>query len=178
MVCTARPHLLVIVAIALVCPPLTAAQAWAQSSPAPAPRASTSPSQVISGNPFGLVIDLVNAEYERRTGRAVTVGASASRGAWGSSTGRAFVNADIFVRVYPGGQVFTGRSFGIKAGMTQLPGADRSYFGIGVDANQTWMLSPHFAFSTGFGLKRLIGVDAMDGPPIIPTLRINVGVGF
>jgi hypothetical protein len=48
----------------------------------------------------------------------------------------------------------------------------------GVDVNQTWMLSPHFAFSTGFGLKRLIGVDAMEGPRIIPTLRINVRVGF
>lgn len=176
MIRIACPHLLV--AVAAFCPTLAAAQGWAQSSPAPAPPASASPSQVISGNPFGLVIDLVNAEYERRAGRAVTVGAGASRGSWGASTGRPYVNGDIFVRYYPGGQVFGGRSFGVKAGMTQFPGSGGTYFGVGVDVNQTWMLNPHFAFSTGFGLKRLFGIDAMEGPTVIPTLRINVGVGF
>ena len=62
--------------------------------------------------------------------------------------------------------------------MTQFPGSGRICFGVGVDVNQTWMLNPHFAFSTGFGLKRLIGMDTMEGARIIPTLRINVGVGF
>lgn len=175
MVRIACLHMLV--AVAVFCPTL-AAQGWAQSLPVPAPPASASPSQVISGNPFGLVIDLVNAEYERRAGHGVTVGVGASRGNWGALTGRPYVNGDISVRYYPGGRVFDGRSFGVKAGMTQFPGSGRTYFGVGVDANQTWMLSPHFAFSTGFGLKRLIGMDAMEGPRIIPTLRINVGVGF
>lgn len=164
-----------IVAVTVLCPTL-ATRGWAQSllvQPA-----ATSPSQVISGNPFGFVIDLVNGEYERRAGRAVTVGAGASRGNWDAPTGRPYVNGDLFVRYYPGGQVFKGRSFGVKAGMTQFPGGDRTYLGIGVDANQTWMLNPHFAFSTGFGLKRLIGTDRMDGPRIIPTVRINVGVAF
>jgi len=177
MVRTACPHMIVAVAVVVLCPML-AAPGWPQSLPSPAPPASTSPSQVISGNPFGLVIDLVNAEYERRAGRTVTVGAGASRGSWGAPTGRAYVNGDIFVRYYPGGQVFAGRSFGIKAGMTQFPGSGRAYLGVGVDVNQTWMLNPHFAFSTGFGLKRLFGIAAMEGPRIIPTLRINVGVGF
>jgi hypothetical protein len=176
MVRSACPHLLV--AVAVFCSALAATQGWAQSVPAAVVPVSTSPSQVISGNPFGLVIDLVNAEYERRAGRGVGVGAGASRGSWGASTGRPYVNGDIFVRYYPGGRVFAGRSFGVKAGLTQFPGSGRAYFGVGVDANQTWMLSSHFAFSTGFGLKRLIGMDAMEGPRIIPTLRINVGVGF
>jgi hypothetical protein len=177
MVRTACPHLVVAVVVAVFCPTL-AARGWAQSLPAPAPPAFTSPSQVISGNPFGLLIDLVNAEYERRAGRAVTVGAGASRADWGAPTGRPYVNGDIFGRYYPGGQVFAGRSFGVKAGMTQVPGSGRICFGVGVDVNQTWMLNPHFAFSTGFGLKRLIGMDTMEGARIIPTLRINVGVGF
>lgn len=176
MVCTACPHLLVIVA--LLCPTLAAAQGWSRSVPAPAAAAATTPSQVISSNPFGLVLDLVNVEYERRADREVTAGVSASRGNWGAATGRPYVNSDIFVRYYPGGRVFSGRSFGVKAGITQLPGSARTHLGVGVDVNQTWMLTSHFAFSTGFGLKRLIGVGVADGPRVIPTLRINVGVGF
>lgn len=175
MVRTACQHLLV--AAALLCPAF-AAPGWAQSLPSPVPSASASPSQVISGNPFGFAIDLVNAEYERRAGDALTVGAGASRGDWGAPSGRAYLNGDIFVRYYPGGQVFGGRSFGVKAGVTRFPGTTRAYFGVGVDANQTWMLNRHFAFSTGFGLKRLVGMGPNEGPPIIPTLRLNVGIGF
>jgi opacity protein-like surface antigen len=177
MVRVARLHLLVAILAAAFCPTV-AARAWAQPVPVLAPPAPTSPSHVISGNPFGLAIDLVNAEYERRAGHAVTVGIGGSGGGWAVTTGRPYVNADVFVRYYPGGQVFAGRSFGVKVGMTQLPGTGGRYFGVGVDANQTWMLSPHFAFSTGFGLKRLIGIEAMEGPRVIPTLRINIGVGF
>jgi hypothetical protein len=161
----------------LACSPAIAAAQGLAAQPAPAAPAPSGPTQVIFGNPFGYVFDLVNAEYERRAGRAITVGAGASRGNWGSS-GRPFVNGDVFVRYFPAGQAFDGRSFGVKAGMTQFPGSGGTHFGLGVDANQTWMLNPHFAFSTGFGLKRLIGVDAMEGPRVIPTLRINVGVGF
>jgi hypothetical protein len=175
MVRTVSPRLLVVVA--LFCPTL-AAQAWSQSLPAPAPPVLTSPSQVISSNAFGLVIDLVNGEYERRVDRAVTVGVGASRGHASAQTGRAYRNGDVFVRYYPGGRVFEGRSFGLKAGMTHLPWRGRTCFGIGVDANQTWMLNRRFAFSTGVGLKRLIGIGETDGPTFIPTLRINVGVGF
>lgn len=175
MVRTACQSLLV--AVVVLCPAL-ATPGWTQPMPAAALSASTSPSQVISGNPFGFVIDLVNGEYERRAGNTVSVGAGASRGNWGAPSGRDYVNGDIFVRYYPGGRVFEGRSFGIKAGMTRFPGSGRLHLGVGVDANQTWMLGPHFALSTGFGLKRLIGMDAHEGPRIIPTLRFNVGVAF
>jgi hypothetical protein len=164
-------------AVVALCPSLAAAQGRTgpsgPSAPAPAP---TSPRQVISGNPFGLLLDLVNAEYEVRAAPAVTVGAGASRANWGMGNGESYVNGDVFVRYFPGGQVFSGRSFGVKAGMTRLPSSG-TYFGVGFDANQTWMLNRHFAFSTGLGLKRLIGADDY-GPRIIPTLRVNVGVGF
>ncbi|BCS32066.1 hypothetical protein TBR22_A12710 [Luteitalea sp. TBR-22] len=177
MVRSVCQSLLVLVTVAVFSPTL-AAPAWAQSLPAPDPPVFTSPSQVISGNPFGFLVNLVNAEYERRAGPGVTVGVGGSRGDWGAMNGRAYVNGDVFVRYYPGGQAFKGRSFGVKAGMTQFPGDGGSYFGIGVDANQTWMLNPHFAFSTGFGLKRLIGMERNEGPLFIPTLRINLGIGF
>jgi hypothetical protein len=54
-----------------------------------------------------------------------------------------------------------------------------SYFGLGFDANQSWMLNTHFFFGTGVGLKRLFGTDddAFD-LKYIPTLRLNIGVAF
>lgn len=164
--------------VIVLCCPAIVTPASAQSTLAPSAPALASPAQVISSNPFGLLIDLVNVEYERGAAEALTVGVGASRAGWGAPSGRAYVNGDVFVRLYPGGRVFEGRSFGIKAGMTRFPGTGRIHFGVGVDANQTWMLSRHVAFSTGFGLKRLSGTEATGGPRLIPTLRFNVGVGF
>ena len=170
-----RPFLLF--AVVALCPSSAAAQGRAAQSAPPSTAAPATPTQVISANPFGLLLDWANAEYEVRGGKAVTFGAGASRATWGMDSGESYVNGDVFVRYFPAGQVFTGRSFGVKAGMTRVPHSG-TYFGFGVDANQTWMLNRHFAFGTGFGLKRLIGVDWMDGPRYIPTFRINVGVGF
>src|SRR5262245_60803482 len=118
-------------------PALAAAQSWA-AQPGTAAPTPAGPTQVISGNPFGLVLDLLNAEYERRAGTAVTVGAGASRYMRDRQFGGGdYVNGDVFVRYFPGGQVFEGRSFGVKAGMTRFPGSGGTYFGVGVDANQT-----------------------------------------
>ncbi len=135
------------------------------------------PRQVISTNPIGLVINLVNAEYEVRTSDHLTVGAGASRLAWGSGYTRdnPYLNSDVFVRYYPGGTAFNGASYGLKVGYTDLPG-DGAYMGIGFDANYTTMWNPHFYSSGGLGFKRLLASSG--GPRVIPTLRWNLGVAF
>ena len=62
--------------------------------------------------------------------------------------------------------------------MTQIPG-ERARFGIGFDANRSWLLNDHFYFGSGFGLKRLFDTDSQTFPVrYIPTLRLNVGVAF
>jgi hypothetical protein len=69
-----------------------------------------------------------------------------------------YVNGDVFVRYYPGGKAFLG---------------------VGFDAHQSWMLNDHFYLGLGGGLKRLPGADErMFALKFIPTLRMNLGVGF
>ena len=165
---------------------LASMPALAQPGPTPAGApTATGPVRVASANPFGLLLELFNTEYERRVGNTVTVGVGGSTAtvetydSWGSAPrDRRYINGDLFVRYYPGGRTFEGRSFGVKAGLTQIPG-ERARFGIGFDANRSWLLNDHFYFGSGFGLKRLFDTDSQTFPVrYIPTLRLNVGVAF
>lgn len=181
---------LVVVAFAVLLPSSTPAAA--QTSPPASPplspdSGSIGPAQVMSANPFGLLFELFNTEYERRATKALTVGIGGSTatidtydydGRDGVVREERYVNGDIFFRYYPAGRAFAGRSFGVKVGLTRIPDQG-SFFGVGFDANQSWLLNDHFYFGSGFGLKRLIGTDeeAFD-LKYIPTLRINVGVAF
>lgn len=139
------------------------------------------PHQVLSGNPIGYLIDLYNAEYEMRASRFVTFGAGASRLAWGPDgfdRRQTYINGDVFLRYYPGGEAFNGVAFGVKAGYTQLPGSGE-FVGIGFDANHSVMLNRHFYMGTGVGLKRLLrSPDEVFAIRYIPTLRLNLGIGF
>lgn len=175
---------LVLVLVTLV---LTPRAARAQNWPAPpAPPVSPvgaddMPHQVISGNPIGYIVDLFNAEYEARASRFVTFGAGASRLGWGPdgfNRNEPYLNGDVFLRYYPGGEAFNGLAFGVKAGYTQLPG-DGEFLGVGFDANHSVMLNRHFYLGTGLGLKRLLrNPDGLFAVRYIPTFRFNLGVGF
>lgn len=141
--------------------------------------------QVISANPFGILLELFNAEYER------VVGPSSTAGIGGSFYGlddEDYLNADVFWRYYPQGRPLQGWAFGVKVGLTRadvyvdFEEETRSYFGIGFDANHSWLLgrNDNFYVGVGFGLKRLLGTssDEID-LSVIPTLRIiNVGFAF
>ena len=132
------------------------------------------PEQVVSANPFGLLAEFFNAEYERRVSSSTTAGAG---GSMLHAAGDDYVNADVFVRYYPGGSALQGVTVGLKAGVTQVD--SRKFFGIGFDLNQSWLMgtSQKFYIGWGFGLKRLVGAD--DYYQFIPTFRlVNVGVAF
>lgn len=176
---------------------LSAAPAQAQFVPAlpvpaplPAPGDATGagPGQVLSANPFGLLIDWFNSEYEIRATDSITFGAGASTrhttvydydaATYQSRERRErYINGDAFVRYYPKGRVFNGWSFGVKSGFTHIP-TQGSYFGVGVDTNQSWMMNDHFYMGYGFGLKRLIGANDHFDLKYVPTFRMNVGLGF
>ncbi|MEZ5291689.1 MAG: hypothetical protein R2745_11430 [Vicinamibacterales bacterium] len=173
----------------------------AAQTPLPVPPpGSADPGQVLSANPFGLLIDFFNSEYEIRASDAITVGAGASTRAYTAydydysaptapgtfpsgvpartERQKRYTNGDVFLRYYPGGRAFHGYSFGVKAGVTRLPNQG-DYLGVGFDINHSRMLNRHAYLGSGFGLKRLIGADARAFDiTYIPTLRINVGVGF
>lgn len=138
----------------------------------------TAHQQVISANPFGLLLEFFNAEYERVVGQTTTAGVG---GSYFATEGDDYLNADVFWRYYPQGRPLDGWAFGAKAGVTQVD--SNSYAGFGFDVNRSWLLgaNDNFYVGVGFGLKRLLGVsgDADFDLRFIPTIRIvNVGFAF
>ncbi len=138
----------------------------------------TTPRQVISANPFGLLLELFNAEYERIVTPSSTAGFGGSTISDGDDR---YLNMDVFWRFYPSGTPLDGWAFGAKAGLTSTT-SDGSFFGFGFDANRSWLLgaNDNFYVGIGFGLKRLVGTtDDGDMLRFIPTIRIvNIGYAF
>ena len=165
------------------------------------------PRNVISANPFGLLFELFNAEYERVISRTSTIGFGGSTiknetdgeppiigtdqyGSpiydWADETPvetQQYVNFDVFWRFYPGSNrtrtynAPVGWAFGAKMGITAVDGG--TYFGYGFDLNRSFVLGPddNFYVGLGFGLKRLIGAPQDELFEFIPTIRI-ANVGF
>ena len=111
-----------------------------------APAAAQARAQVVSANPFGLLLELFNAEYERAVSSSVTAGSGGSFGSnedengFGETEESGYFNGDVFVRFYPSGRPFTGWNFGLKVGVTQQDGwasdDETTNFGYGFDANR------------------------------------------
>ena len=145
------------------------------------------PRNVISANPFGLLLEVFNAEYERVISPTSTIGFGGSSIKWDNDReGQRYVNLDVFWRFYPGSdrtRIYTapvGWAFGAKIGTTTVNSA--TYFGYGFDLNRSFVLGPddNFYVGLGFGLKRLVGAPQDElGLSLIPTIRIaNVGFIF
>lgn len=163
---------------------------------ASAQEASPPHMQVVSANPFGLLLEFFNAEYERKLGSTTSAGIGGSfysdseDDVFGAPRDFRYLNADGFFRYYPQGRVFDGWSFGVKAGITSVR-EDRefsttrdagTFFGFGFDVNRSWLLgaNDNFYVGVGFGLKRLLGTsDEVFGLEYVPTIRIvNIGFAF
>ena len=157
------------------------------------------PRNVISANPFLILVDRFNAEYERVISPTTTIGFGGSTFKDDSWTNEPeprvetdqYVNFDVFWRFYPGSNrtrtynAPVGWAFGAKMGITAVDGG--TYFGYGFDLNRSFVLGPddNFYVGLGFGLKRLLGApqdeagESTLGVSLIPTLRIaNVGFIF
>lgn len=152
----------------------------ASPATAHAQTSTTTYKQAVSANPFGLLLDVFNAEYERVVGESTTAGVG---GSTISSDTERYANADLFVRYYPTGKPLDGWAFGVKAGITSVTDY-ATYFGYGFDVNRSWLLGKknNFYVGLGFGLKRLVGTPKDDYSfdlKYIPTIRIvNVGFAF
>jgi hypothetical protein len=134
--------------------------------------------QVISANPFGLLLEIFNAEYERVIGESSTAGVG---GSYFTSDDVDYLNADVFYRFYPSARPLDGWAFGGKLGVTRVQ-EDETYLGLGFDVNRSWLLGrrQNFSVGIGIGLKRLFGTGSDYGElEYIPTIRlVNIGFAF
>ena len=138
----------------------------------------SAPRQVISANPFGLILEIFNAEYERIVSQSATAGFG---GSFITASDEDYLNGDVVWRFYPSGRPLHGGAFGAKLGLTNVPDQG-TYVGYGFDVNRSWILgvNENFYLGAGFGLKRLVGAGGEGFElEVIPTIRIvNVGIAF
>ena len=81
--------------------------------------ASSDHHQVISGNPFGvLLLGWFNAEYERKVTKTVALGLSGSGFPW--TEGGGFYSVTTALKYYPGGTLFKGFYVAPKLGLFWL----------------------------------------------------------
>ena len=166
------------IAVLTVGTAVTGTTAHAQEAPVPYKNA-------ISANPFGLLLELFNAEYERVIGESSTVGFGGSYYNTDpdefDSTEVDYTNVDVFYRYYPQGRPLDGWAFGAKVGLTKVPN-EGTYFGYGFDVNRSWLLGKknNFYVGVGIGLKKLVGTsEETFDLEYVPTFRIvNIGFAF
>jgi len=136
--------------------------------------------QILSANPFGLVLGWFNAEFERKLTPAST---------WGVGTSLLsvdevnYASLNALYRYYPQGAGLRGFFLGGKAGLYHLSdeGESGSAFGLGFEIGYTWLLGArrNVGLSLGAGLTRIVAGDIQDGPAVLPTVRLlNVGIAF
>jgi hypothetical protein len=189
-------HTLSLAAIALLC----SAPAFAQTPAAPS--TTGTPSQTLSLNPFGLLLEWYNVEFERKIASGVSIGASAA------GLHDEFWDVDLLARYYPQGDALRGFYLGARGGVVGLeltryeyqapppgvpPGRGVPVYPIarretrlvpaaGLEVGYNWLLGSkkNIAIGLGFGLSRLLDDDNGDYyMPVIPHWRVvNVGIAF
>ena len=138
--------------------------------------------QVISGNPFLLLGEWWNVEYERKVGPEFSVGIAGSNVSFeGGDTNYKSLNG--IVRYYPSGAL-TGFHLGGRLGVHKGSNKEDEghVYGLGVDVGYSWLLgsSRRFYVGLGIGATRFFGGDLdTDGRVVLPSIRlINVGYAF
>ncbi len=137
---------------------------------------------VISANPFLLLFEWFNVEWEHRVADNRTIGVS---GTHFSASDVNYTTGSLLLRVYPQERAPGGFFLGAKAGVHHVAEDDSFFspdeevaFGFGLDVGYTWMFGSEqdFVLSLGAGVTRLF-TDV--GDAFLPSIRlVNVGWAF
>ncbi len=134
---------------------------------------------VLSANPFLLIAEWFNVEWEHRFSPTGTVGARVSRV---DIDNDAYFSGRAFWRYYPDG-AFDGFYFGLDGGVTDLKdnGTHYTAMGLGFELGYDWLLGSQRTFyvSLGAGADRLFAGDLGGASAVMPTVRlVNIGLRF
>ena len=139
--------------------------------------------QVMSANPFGLIlVPWYNGEYERKATERTTIGLSGSRLPWGDGSG--FYSFNMALRYYPNGNAFRGFYLGPRVGVFWVSqegddiGADEDqgpHLGLGFEMGYAWLVvsERRLSISIGGGATRVF-----NGEPIRVLRLVIMGWGF
>ena len=161
-------HIAGLLGVLLVCAPFRAASQEIQHK------------NVISANPFLLLAEWFNGEFEHKMSTESTMGLRASTIKIDDVR---YLNARAFYRYYPSGAL-NKFYLGIDAGVTTVDDVnDESHAvgGAGFELGYNWLLGARrkLYVSLGAGADRLFGSDLEDFTVVIPTVRVlNVGIAF
>ena len=136
--------------------------------------------QTISANPFGLMVEWFNAEYERKLTNTATLGVSGSTTAWGDVD---LTNGNVFMRYYPQGAALTGFFIGGRTGVARASVDAERATGVvgGFELGYSWLFGAkrHVGLSIGAGVDRLFFGNELDIDLIRPNIRlVNLGIAF
>lgn len=139
------------------------------------------PDQVLSANPFLLLWEWANVEYEQRVSPTGSLGLAGSTVSFddGDVT---YTSLNGFYRHYPSGAL-TGFYIGGRLGVHRGTNRDSEghVYGFGVDIGYTWLLGEkrNFFIGLGIGATRFFGGDLDADRVVLPTIRLmNVGFAF
>jgi hypothetical protein len=140
--------------------------------------------QVLSANPFLLLWEWVNVEYERKMSPTTTWGISGGRIAFDDGE-ESYNSLHGFLRYYPQGAALSGFSLGGRLGLHHVTDEEdddsENAFGLGVDIGYSWLLGAdrNFYIGIGVGATRLFGGDVGSDRVVIPSVRVlNIGWAF
>lgn len=138
--------------------------------------------QVISANPFLLLWEFANVEYERKISPSGTVGVVGSTLSLDDGDAR-YTSLNGFYRYYSQGAALTGFYLGGRLGFHKGSAEDEDVhaYGLGIDVGYSWLLGSNrnFFIGIGIGATRLFGGDVDEGRVVIPSLRLlNIGFAF
>jgi hypothetical protein len=136
--------------------------------------------QTISANPFGLMVEWFNVEYERKLTNTATLGVSGSTTGWGDVD---LTNGNVFMRYYPQGAALTGFYLGGRTGVARASVDDARATGVvgGFELGYSWLFGAkrHVGLSVGAGVDRLFFGDELAIDLIRPNIRlVNLGIAF
>ncbi len=144
-------------------------------------------SNLISSNPFGLLFEWYQGEYERALSPAFSVAVAFAAFNLADDD---VSSIDGIVRYYPSGRAVRGFSIGGSVGYAGVEEEvcdnfdcgntiEYSAFTVGIRGDYVWLLGreQHLAVAAGLGAKRLIS-DNIDGIEGLPVARLSLGYAW
>jgi hypothetical protein len=135
----------------------------------------------VSANPFLLLYQWFDAEFEHRVGAQGAVALAATQVTMDQDD--RYRSLALLYRRYLQGEALVGFHLGPRVGVYRVDAGEEegTFFGFGVELGYQWLVGVqrNFSISMGVGATHLFGSDFDDASSKVPAFRLlNVGWAF